>query len=49
LAFDRDDDHAHIEAFGDIALGWRNYQDATTRYESYFDDLAIDDERVGCD
>lgn len=49
LAFSRTDDHAHIEAFDTVALGWRNYQTATTPYESYFDDLAIDDTRIGCE
>lgn len=49
LTFSRADSNAHIEAFDGIALGWRNYQDATTPYESYFDDLAIDDARIGCD
>lgn len=49
LTFTRADSNAHIEAFGDIALGWRNYQEVTTPYESYFDDLALDDARIGCD
>ena len=49
LTFDRSDSNARIEAFETVALGWRNYQEATTPYESYFDDLAIDDTRIGCD
>jgi hypothetical protein len=43
------DDRAHIEEFDAIAVGWRNYQTADTPYESWFDDLAIDDERIGCE
>jgi hypothetical protein len=49
LTFTRSDSNAHIESFAAIALGWRNYQTATTPYESYFDDLALDDARIGCD
>ncbi len=49
LAFSRADSNAHIEAFDAIALGWRNYQEATTPYDSYFDDLALDDARIGCE
>lgn len=43
------DTRARMEAFAGIALGWRNYQRPDTAYESYFDDLAIDDARIGCD
>jgi hypothetical protein len=43
------DMRAHIEAFNTLAVGWRNYQTATTPYQSYFDDIAIDDTRIGCD
>lgn len=50
LAFSYGDNRrAHIEAFETIEVGWRNYQVAGTPYESWFDDLAIDDERIGCD
>lgn len=40
---------ARMDAFASIAVGWRNYQDATTPYVSYFDDLALDEERIGCE
>ena len=40
---------AHIEPFSAILLGWINYQTPTRPYETWFDDLAIDDRRVGCD
>ena len=43
------DMRAHIESFNTLALGWRNYQMATTPYQSYFDDLALDDTRIGCE
>jgi hypothetical protein len=38
-----------MDAFSTIALGWRNYQTPDTPYTSYFDDLAIDDARIGCE
>jgi hypothetical protein len=38
-----------IESFTRIAVGLRNYQDAAMPYDSFFDDLALDDERIGCD
>jgi len=37
-----------FEAFNTIALGLRNYQDATMPYDAFFDDLAIDASRIGC-
>lgn len=40
---------AAMDEFDRVALGWRNYQMPPTPYDSYFDDLAIDDERVGCE
>jgi hypothetical protein len=41
---------ARIEQFSSIALGWINYQTPTPPYyEAWFDDLAIDAQRVGCD
>jgi hypothetical protein len=48
IAFDGRDD-AFIEDFSAISIGWRNYQTADPPYRSYLDDLAIDDERIGCD
>ncbi|AKF04494.1 hypothetical protein DB32_001643 [Sandaracinus amylolyticus] len=51
IAFDHGagDTRARMDAFSRIALGWRNYQTPDTPYTSYFDDLAIDDERIGCE
>jgi len=41
---------ARIEQFSSIAVGWINYQTPQPPYyEAWFDDLAIDDDRVGCD
>jgi hypothetical protein len=41
---------ARIEQFSSIAVGWINYQTPDPPYyEAWFDDLAIDDARVGCD
>lgn len=40
---------AAMDAFSRVALGWRNYQTPDVPYTSYFDDLALDDSRIGCD
>jgi len=46
----RPDDSAHIEQYSAVIVGWINYQNAPTPYyEAWFDDLAIDDARIGCD
>lgn len=37
-----------LENFGAIYLGWINYQTPKMPYEAWFDDLAIDDARIGC-
>jgi hypothetical protein len=42
-------DAAHIEQFSSIAVGWINYQSPDPPYEAWFDDLALDDTRIGCD
>jgi hypothetical protein len=40
---------ARIEQFSSIAVGWINYQTPDPPYyEAWFDDLAIDDDRIGC-
>lgn len=51
IAFDHGagDGSAHMTDFRAVALGWRNYQTPDRAYVSYFDDLAIDDARIGCD
>ena len=40
---------AHIEGFESIIVGWIDYQSPSTPNEGWYDDLAIDDERIGCD
>lgn len=40
---------ARMESFGAVVLGWINYQTPKTPYESWFDDLALDDARIGCE
>ncbi|MEM6991066.1 MAG: hypothetical protein AAF721_11225 [Myxococcota bacterium] len=32
-----------------VTLGWTNYQDAPPGYAAWYDDFALDDERIGCD
>ncbi len=39
---------AHIADFSSIIVGWINYQSPSTPNEGWFDDLALDDERIGC-
>ena len=39
---------AHIADFTSIIVGWINYQSPTTPNEGWFDDLALDDQRIGC-
>jgi hypothetical protein len=40
---------AHIGDFSSIIVGWINYQSPSTPNEGWFDDIALDDERIGCD
>lgn len=42
-------DGAHIDSFESIIVGWINYQSPSTPNEGWFDDLAIDDEQIGCE
>jgi hypothetical protein len=45
----RPNGEARIEQFSSIAVGWINYQTPDPPYyEAWFDDLAIDDNRIGC-
>lgn len=39
---------AHIADFNSLIVGWINYQSPSTPNEGWFDDLAIDDQRIGC-
>lgn len=37
------------ERFDELRVGWTNYQDAPPGFVAHIDDIAFDDERVGCD
>lgn len=37
------------DSYSMIALGWTNYQTAPPGFTAWYDDFAIDDERIGCD
>lgn len=41
-------DGANISDFDSVIVGWINYQSPSVPNEGWFDDLAIDDERIGC-
>jgi hypothetical protein len=36
------------DSFDDLRVGWINYQDAPPGFTAWIDDIAFDDERVGC-
>lgn len=36
-------------SFDELRVGWNNYQSAPPGFTAWFDDLAIDDQRVGCE
>lgn len=40
---------AQIGQYTQIIVGWINYQTPKTPNQAWFDDLAIDDNRIGCD
>ena len=35
-------------SFSEVRLGWNNYQSAAPGFTAWFDDFALDDQRVGC-
>lgn len=37
------------DAFSEVRIGWNNDQDAPPGFTPWIDDVALDDERVGCD
>lgn len=37
------------DSYSIITLGWTNYQTAAPGFTAWYDDFAIDDERIGCD
>ena len=39
---------AHIADFNSIIVGWINYQSPSTPNQGWFDDLALNDTRIGC-
>jgi len=38
-----------IPVFDDISVGWANYQIASPEFVVHIDEVALDDERIGCD
>jgi hypothetical protein len=38
-----------IPVFDDISVGWANYQSANPEFIVHIDEIALDDERIGCD
>lgn len=36
-------------SFGEIKIGWINYQDAPPGFTAWLDDLAVDDSSIGCE
>jgi hypothetical protein len=36
-------------SFDEIKIGWINYQDAPPGFTAWLDDLAVDDQRIGCE
>ena len=41
-------DDPQIPVFDDISVGWANYQPASPQFVVHIDDVALDDERIGC-
>lgn len=37
------------DSFSEVRVGWVNYQNASPGFTAWIDDLAFDDERIGCD
>ncbi|WP_437907696.1 hypothetical protein WME95_07280 [Sorangium sp. So ce327] len=37
------------DAFSEIRVGWNNYQSAPPGFTAWIDDVALDDERIGCE
>lgn len=36
------------DAFSEVRIGWNNYQSAPPGFTAWIDDVALDDERIGC-
>ncbi|WP_433934188.1 hypothetical protein AB3662_06775 [Sorangium cellulosum] len=37
------------DAFSEVRVGWNNYQSAPPGFTAWIDDVALDDERIGCE
>lgn len=37
------------DQFDELRVGWNNYQDAPPGFTAYIDNIAFDDQRIGCD
>jgi len=37
------------DSYSIVTLGWTNYQDAAPGFVAWYDDFALDDERIGCE
>ncbi|WP_438029974.1 hypothetical protein [Sorangium sp. So ce233] len=37
------------DAFSEVRIGWNNYQSAPPGFTAWVDDVALDDERIGCE
>jgi hypothetical protein len=37
-----------LPEFNAIWFGWAEYQETTQKFELWFDEIAIDNERIGC-
>jgi hypothetical protein len=35
-------------SYDEVRIGWNNYQSAPPGFTAWIDDIAIDDERIGC-
>jgi hypothetical protein len=40
---------AEIPVFTSLGVGWANYQDAGAGFTVYWDEVAFDTKRIGCD
>ena len=44
----RVEDYRPPESFETVKIGWNNYQHAREGFVAWIDDIAMDDERIGC-
>ncbi len=43
------DDSEIPDGFSELRVGWNNYQSAPPGFTAWLDEIALDDERIGCD